>query len=190
MHRTWSRFVIVALVSGLCLAAYSVQINPAAAAPAAKDDPFAGVTQNWDKVLPAAQRFAVLPAFNNEAVRDNNTGLVWQKSPASTSVVHNVAAENCIDKTVVGGQKGWRLPSAVELASLLDPSVSGGQVALPLGHPFLNVQPSLYWSATTFAEDQSAAWFVDFGGSSVRTAPKAQTWHFWCVRGPMNADKY
>jgi hypothetical protein len=99
--------------------------------------------------------------------------------------------QSAIDKTVGGGQKGWRLPSAVELASLIDPSVPPLTVPmLPPGHPFLNIQRSLYWSATTFAEDQSAAWHVGFDGGAVRTGPKAQTWHFWCVRGPMNADKY
>jgi hypothetical protein len=39
-----------------------------------KENALAGVTQNWDKNLPSASRFTVLPSFNNEAVRDNNTG--------------------------------------------------------------------------------------------------------------------
>ena len=32
-------------------------------------------TESWDKNLPSASRFTILPKFNNEAVRDNNTGL-------------------------------------------------------------------------------------------------------------------
>jgi hypothetical protein len=39
MQSTWSRFVTVTLVGGLCLAAYSVESNPASAAPLAKEDP-------------------------------------------------------------------------------------------------------------------------------------------------------
>jgi hypothetical protein len=158
-----------------------------AAAPPVKEDALAGVTQNWDKNLPVAQRFTVLAAFNSEAVRDNNTGLVWERSPAITTAVQNVAAGTCINKTV-GLQKGWRLPSIPELASLINPSTLNP--TLPTGHPFLNVQPSLYWSASTFAEDQSSAWHVGFDNGEVQTGPKAQTWHVWCVRGSMNADKY
>ena len=150
----------------------------------------AGVTQNWDKALPATQRFVVLAAFNNESVRDNNTGLVWEKSPAITTVVQHVAAGTCINKTV-GLQKGWRLPSVPELASLIDPSVPlfTGPM-LPPGHPFVNVRQFLYWSASTFAEDQNAAWHVGFDNGEVQIGPKANTWHVWCVRGPMNADAY
>ena len=43
-----------------------------------------GVTQNWDKNLPSASRFTVLAAFGNHAVRDNNTGLVWEQAPDAT----------------------------------------------------------------------------------------------------------
>ena len=38
-------------------------------------------TLQWDRRLRANERFVVLPAFNNNAVRDNETGLVWEKSP-------------------------------------------------------------------------------------------------------------
>ena len=41
--------------------------------------------QNWDKNVPTASRFTVLAEFNNEAVRDNNTGLVWERAPDGTT---------------------------------------------------------------------------------------------------------
>jgi len=64
-----------------------------------------GVPPNCDKVLPAAQRFVVLAAFNNDAVRDNNTGLVWEKSPQTATATWNGARFTFINKNV-GGQKG------------------------------------------------------------------------------------
>jgi hypothetical protein len=93
-----------------------------------------GVPPNCDKVLPAAQRFVVLAAFNNDAVRDNNTGLVWEKSPQTATATWNGARFTFINKNV-GGQKGWRLPSIPDLASLIDPSVALPGPTLPAGIP-------------------------------------------------------
>ncbi|MGH7216047.1 MAG: hypothetical protein ACREIG_02295, partial [Nitrospiraceae bacterium] len=62
-------------------------------------------TLSWDKVLPASQRFVVLAAFNNEAVLDKETGLVWEKSPQSAAVSSLNARLACANKAV-GGRKG------------------------------------------------------------------------------------
>jgi uncharacterized protein DUF1566 len=148
-----------------------------------------GVTQNWDKALPSSSRFVVLAAFNNQAVRDNNTGLVWELSPATTTGVWAVATGICINKNV-GGQKGWRVPAIAELASLIDPSVQSPGPTLPPGHPFLNVQSSGYWSAKTVADNPVNAWGVGFNDGLLFAAPKPNSFQFWCVRGPMNADQY
>src|SRR2546422_2260616 len=69
-----------------------------------KQTDLSGVTQNWDKVLPAAERFVVLEAFNNAAVRDNETGLVWERSPDATSNTWSAARSICATK-IVGGRK-------------------------------------------------------------------------------------
>jgi len=148
-----------------------------------------GVPPNWDKALPSAQRFVLLASFNSDAVRDNNTGLVWEKSPQTAAVTWNGARFSCINKNV-GGQKGWRLPSISDLASLIDPSVAPPGPTLSSGHPFHNVQPAGYWSATTSAEDASDAWFVYFGRGFIDHDSKTHTGHAWCVRGVMNAEAY
>src|SRR5207245_7287955 len=82
-------------------------------------------TLRWDQALPAAQRFVVLAAFNNAAVLDKNTGLVWEKSPATPAGegTWGGGTRTCLRKTT-GGQQGWRLPAIPELASLLDPTMS------------------------------------------------------------------
>lgn len=152
----------------------------------------ANYTLRWDQNLPANQRFVVLAAFNNEAVLDKNTGLVWEKSPQSTGAPWASACFDCLNK-VVGRQRGWRLPSIVELTSLLDPSVGPvptGGLILPAGHPFTNVHSAEYWSATTTAEDPTRAWFVYFEDGHTGSFPKDRTFWVWCVRGGMNTSVY
>lgn len=111
----------------------------------------------WDQVLPAEQRFVVLPAFNSDAVLDKETGLVWEKSPQTTAVSSSNVRLTCANKAV-GGRKGWRLPSLPELASLVDPSVASPGPTLSSGHPFLNVQSTNYWSTSAHAENPALMW--------------------------------
>ena len=59
------------------------------------------VTQNWDKNLPSTSRFTVLAKFNNQAVRGNNTGLVWEQAPNGTPPRSwNDAVRYCLNKVV------------------------------------------------------------------------------------------
>jgi len=147
-----------------------------------------GVTQNWNKNLPAAQRFVVLSSFNNAAVLDKNTGLVWEKAPDATRFTWHQARLHCVNRNV-GGTVGWRLPSVVELKSVQDPSLPPPFVPASV---FTGVQSDFYWSASTFAEAPTLAWYVGFGlGGSVGGAIKSSNLHrAWCVRGGMNADAY
>jgi hypothetical protein len=146
-------------------------------------------TLRWDQVLPAAQRFVILPAFNSDAVLDKETGLVWEKSPATTAGNSSNARSTCANKAV-GGRKGWRLPSMPELASLVDPSVASPGPTLPQGHPFLNIQPSNYWSASAHVENPTLTWGVGFGNGNVLGVSKAFDNRVWCVRGGMNTAQY
>ena len=148
-----------------------------------------GVIQNKGKALPAAQRFVVLPAFNSEAVLDKETGLIWERSPQTTSARWITARRTCIEKNV-GGQKGWRLPSLDELTSLVDPSVAPPGPTLPPGHPFLTVQSTVYWSATRVDEDARGSWAVHFGlGGGTTFINWAHSVPSWCVRGGMNVNQ-
>jgi len=144
--------------------------------------------QNWSKKLPSASRFTVLSGFGDAAVRDDETGLVWEKTLETTELSWTDARAACADKDV-GGRKGWRLPSISELASLVDPSMTAGST-LPLSHPFTNVKTDVYWSATTLAGNPNSAWLVFFDTGKVTHAFKTITFHVWCLRGGMSADQY
>ena len=141
----------------------------------------------------SAVRFTVLTDFGSAAVRDNNTGLVWEKSP-STMDEWYLARLDCLNKAVpaVVGTRGWRLPSVVELVSLIVPDPVSGFPIIPV--EFTGVQSSTYWSATTNA-DQSGSTnvsklIVSFDDGTVSSLAKGNTTYFWCVRGPMSESAY
>lgn len=136
-----------------------------------------------EKNLPSDMRFTALTELNNEAVRDNNTGLVWEVSPTRGSFDWGRAISHCTTR-MVGGRKGWSLPMREQLASLVDTNsvlCLGGGLCLPDGHPFQNVQSANYWSASTIAGSPTFAWVVNFffGGALVMNLDDYG--HAWCV---------
>ena len=150
-------------------------------------------TPAWDQklqcdTLATCPRFIVLSNWNSDAVLDRETGLVWERSPSTTSTFTWEDAQTHCNQLNVGNRKGWRLPTIQELASLVDPTQSNP--ALPAGHPFSNVLSFVpYWSATTGATDASRAWVVLFGsGDVVSGFPKSLTGLAWCVRGGQGVD--
>ncbi len=85
---------------------------------------------------------------------------------------------------------GWHLPLYRQLASLID---MNNNPALPTGHPFANVQPGRYWTATTAGGQQANAWYVDFfdpGAGKVGNIFKeaGRGGNVWCVRGGQAFD--
>jgi hypothetical protein len=153
---------------------------------------------SWAQKLPSTTRFIVLANWNNEAVLDRETGLVWEREPPMTMHQWRAAVRLCPLGRVTGGRMGWRLPSIHELASLLDPSKVYPASALPDGHPFVNVDDvhAAYWSATSSASTDPVndAWFVippNAAGFRVAIIEKTNpAIRVWCVRGPSNADAY
>jgi len=145
----------------------------------------------WSRQLRASERFVVLAEFNNEAVLDKETGLVWEQTPSRDSYDWFVAHTNCSSSTV-GNRKGWRLPTHQELSSLVEPSVAPPGPFLPAGHPFSNVQSRFYWSATTSASGSRFAIIESFNdvvyNGRVYADKLDTSISAWCVRGGQGVD--
>jgi hypothetical protein len=146
--------------------------------------PVSVLADTWGEpiTVPGA-RFVILSSYQNVAVLDQETGLVWERSPATSSTDWGDAHVVCNFKTL-GNRMGWRLPTIQELASLIDPSVPEPGPKLPPGHPFKNIDASrttFYWSATS--HPNSTAWFVSFHIGLVEVLPQASDNRVWCVRG-------
>jgi len=145
---------------------------------------------SWDQQIPAAQRFIVLSNWNNYAVLDRETGLVWQRSPSVSQFnTWSGAVTGChvlggdTPATPTGNRLGWRLPSVEELASLVDRTQSNP--ALPPGNPFQNIYTNgLYWTSTTDETTAAGAYAVLFGSSGgIADVAKFGGNNYWCVRG-------
>jgi hypothetical protein len=161
--------------------------------PAAKADAQtipANSNPSWDLQLRCDQaqcpRFVVLSKFDDAAVLDRETGLVWERTAVQGQADWSNAQFQC-NRLTVANRKGWRLPTIQELATLLDPSVAfTGVPALPIGHPF-TVAPVFYWSSTT-GQTPDLAWGVIVNNASPVTTNKVGLFSRWCVRGGAGVD--
>ncbi len=116
--------------------------------------------------------------LDGAAVRDNNTGLVWEQVPDRIFDGWRASIERCKTK-LVGGQKGWRAPTIDELKSVVDRTQK--DPALPKGHPFSDVTSHVYWAATPSPTDDIVAWQVSFFTGVAGTDHKSLGRRVWCV---------
>lgn len=147
----------------------------------------ADILHNWQEAHPAASRFLILPEFNNEAVLDTDTGLIWEIAPRSTAITWNEARSICLTRAT-GGQKGWRLPAPAEMRSLVGPAVDSPIPNIPPGHPFVNIVPTSYWTVVPENHQPAYAKYVDAFLGNVLSFIKIYTYPAWCVRGPIEED--
>lgn len=122
---------------------------------------------------------SISPRFTDNSdgtVTDNLTGLVWLKNfncfgrigwESALTVANTLEAGDCglSDGSFEGD---WRLPNRFELESLLDLKQYG--LALPPGHPFVNVEPDYYWTSSyhSYFVDLKIAWAIHFSAGDVK----------------------
>ncbi len=143
--------------------------------------------QSWSvKIDDGAQRFQVLATFNNEAVLDKETQLVWEREPNRDLLKWQDALNHC-QNAVVGGRLGWRLPSISEITSLADGSVTENENHVPIPafsvhHPFILKFPTGFWSVDK--SGPKSAWIFDAnnGGMVYLQTLKNDRVIAWCVR--------
>lgn len=148
----------------------------------------------WDQNLPGAERFVVVmtgTVAHSAAVLDKETGLVWIQTPTPILYTWDEALVRCA-REVAGDRLGWRLPSLHELSSLVNTDNPQGGIALPSGHPFNNILPTRYWTATTYSGDSNQAWTVNLVGGPIGPSNKTGPTKYaaWCVRGAGTLSVY
>jgi hypothetical protein len=174
----------------------------------------------WSRKLPAddgppcaSSRFACV--LDDQAVLDNETGLVWERSPQlftpddpghqsfgllwGRTPADPHARAFCANRKT-GGRQGWRLPYVHELTSLLDVSgaVPPGQPLLSPGHPFDTAaiqNDDQYWSASADAtpvisQELPRAFRVNIVTGFVDEILINLKRSVWCVRGAASSGLY
>lgn len=152
--------------------------------------PCAGTGQDAEGKPPGpdpANRFEIQDA----TVIDRSTGLCWCRDanrfdfPFAWEAAADLVEE--MNRSAAEGRRDWRLPSRRELFGLL----SHGCVnpALAKGHPFLNVFPGYYWTATTCARLPAEAWYVHLGGARVYRGMKSGACLVWPVAGSRHDNR-
>jgi len=145
-------------------------------------------------------RFAVYDggtpgSVEDDIVLDRETGLVWEREPESVTGLDPgdnwyEAVDLCFNSFLYGRRRGWRLPTAAELGSLLtdqDPD------NLPTGHPFIGVgfPVEWFWTSTTAPQSPTEAysWYLGYLTPLI-ARPKTEGHYYWCVRGGQGHDAY
>jgi len=117
----------------------------------------------------------------NGTITDNLTGLMWTKNANLAGGTKTWQEALDYVKTLnTGGYSDWRLPNRKELFSLIDRSKYSP--ALPIDHPFQNVQFDYYWSSTADAYSTDDAWIVSMWYGFVFHLHKSHGYYVWPVR--------
>ena len=112
-----------------------------------------------------------------ETVTDTKTGLVWQKV-VSGQFEWNTAGLNC-GEVEYGGYTDWRMPTVMELQTLIDETVLSPAVDLTV---FEGTIGAPYWSATPALGNPADARYVNFATGATDSGPKSDLNFMRCVR--------
>src|ERR1039457_4653090 len=121
---------------------------------------------NWDEwPIPNSQVDVTAGAPNLESytnngdgtVTDNITGLMWQQAVPSATYTWALAVAYCSTTLTLAGYSDWRLPSAIELMSIVDLGQSNPSIN---GTYFPSTPSTVFWSSSPVAGSPSLAWYV------------------------------
>jgi hypothetical protein len=121
--------------------------------------------------------------YGNGAMTDNLTGLIWTQNgqpflTGCTPAVYSTWSEAfahvvCLNAHSYLGYTNWRVPNVNELESLVNAEYSPITDWLALqGFSNLPDPPGYYWSSTTYANEESFAWYVDMDIGTIRPYDK------------------
>lgn len=142
----------------------------------------APIWASWPMPNPAGSGLPNAASYrtdSNEVVVDTVTGLMWQRAVDPRSFAWRSAVDYC-DKLTLAGHDDWRLPSRIELVSIID--VTRAEPAInPLAFP--HTPSDWFWSSSTESVNpDGAAWHVYFFFGTPKSDPTNTPYRARCVR--------
>lgn len=113
-----------------------------------------------------------------DVVVDNVTHLMWQKLVDSGSFGWTDARNHCACLDLAG-HGDWRLPTRIELVSLVDFTKHAPAID---GTAFPNTPSEWFWTASPISDDPSFAWYVFFETGYTNFNPVDSLYRVRCVR--------
>lgn len=112
-------------------------------------------------------------------VIDLVTGLMWQRSLETKNATFEDARRYC-NRLMLAGYDDWRLPSRIELVSLIDVSRSLPSIS-PAAFP--KTPSDWFWTSSVASDGPTAAWYVYFYFGYPKTDEMTNRFGVRCVRG-------
>jgi hypothetical protein len=121
------------------------------------------------------------------SVTDTITGLVWQRDGSGTregcakgTTCTWAEAKTYCAGLALGGLSGWRLPTVIELSTILAFTVTSGARIDETGFP--SAPAEWFWTSSPFTGLPDYAWGVDFGYGYSTAFSVGSDYRVRCVR--------
>lgn len=149
------------------------------------------------KVAPDNRYTVSEPVSGEFVVTDLETGLIWKQCPeglsgsacatGSISSLTWTAAFTAANGSTHAGYSDWRLPSIIELQSLVETSCYSPSINTTR---FPANGKGYYWSSSTYAPNASNAWLVNFVNGFLNANNKTDSVQVRLVRGGQWLDPF
>jgi len=111
-------------------------------------------------------------------VTDNTHKLMWQDNSEVLEYLETYeSAQIYCESIVLNGYIDWRVPTINEFVNIIDVRNKNA-----IHKSFQYIKPRFYNTITSFANDNTIAWGIDFKSGSLSTTEKSTDNYIRCVR--------
>ena len=142
------------------------------------------VWANWPMPNPASAGLPNPASYDTSTpgvVRDEVTGLLWQQIVDPGTYTWDQATAYC-EGLMLAGHSDWRVPTRIELVSLVDYTVAPPGPTIDI-IAFPNTPSNLFWTSSAWASGNPGGWwYVNFVDGDASTIVGSFTSRVRCVR--------